>query len=172
MDALDIVKGILPIAGEILGGPLGAEGAAFLASKLGIKETTVTAVSDALQGVDPLKRKQMEDDLAKWYVQESDTRIQMYLKDTQDARARDTEIRKAGQHNYRADAIVLVTFAGILACVSFAVGMTGLNEFGKTCINIVLGVLLADWKQITSFEFGSSKSSHEKDETISALTKG
>lgn len=172
MDALSIIKGLLPIAGEVIGGPLGEAGTAWLADKIGAPAKTVQAVADTLQGIDPLKRQELENDMIKWHIEESDKMIIAYLADTQDARKRDTEIRKAGQHNYRADAIVFVTFAGILACISVAVGITAINEFGKTCINVVLGVLLADWKQITSFEFGSSKSSHDKDETINALTKG
>lgn len=172
MDAISILKGLLPIGGELLGGPVGAIILGKLADKIGVPKDNVQAIADAVQGIDPLKRQELENEMIRWHVEEADKMTMAYLADVQNARGRDVELRKAGQHNYRADAIVAMTWIGIVICISLAVSMTSLNEFAKTAITTLLGVLVGDWKSITSFEFGSTKSSKDKDETISNLSKG
>lgn len=53
MDALALVKSVLPFIGTALGGPLGGAAAAFIGSKLGIPEATVQAVTATLSGMTP-----------------------------------------------------------------------------------------------------------------------
>lgn len=49
MNALvEIVKSVLPFVGTALGGPLGAAAATFVAGKLGMSDSSIGAVSDAI----------------------------------------------------------------------------------------------------------------------------
>lgn len=54
---LEVIKGVLPFLGTALGGPLGGGAATFLASKLGISDSTVTGVKSALTNMlgDPVQ---------------------------------------------------------------------------------------------------------------------
>lgn len=173
-DAINIIKQLAPVIGTALGGPAGALGGAavsWLAQKLGASAETAESVANAIQGIDPLALKQLEQDFSKWYITEQNRMLEVYLNDTQDARKRDSEFVKLGKSNTRANWIVGITFAGLLACIAIAVGMSSLNEFGKSAVNLLLGVLIADWKQITAFEFGTSRGSQGKDVTIENLSK-
>jgi len=48
MNPLDIIKAALPFIGTALGGPLGGGAATFIASKLGISDSTIAGVKTAL----------------------------------------------------------------------------------------------------------------------------
>lgn len=175
-DALiDGLKDVAPVIATAAGGPIAGAAVSWLAQRLGIKKdgiaSTVSAVIDTVQGLDPLERVKLEQDFQKWYIEALQKETQMYLDDTQNARARDTEFIRAGTKNTRANWIAGLTFIGILLCIGIAVGYSNLNEFGKSAVNLILGVLIADWKQITSFEFGTSKSSQNKDATIKNLSE-
>jgi hypothetical protein len=172
MDFTAIIKAISPLIGTAVAGPLGGAALGFLADKLGVPKEQTDNIVNALQGIDPLKLKELEQDFAKWQIEEQDKVIQSYLADTADARKRDSDIRKAGQHNYRADWIVVMIFAGMVACFYVALQHVGIDEFGKNIILTLLGVLISEWKQITNFEFGSTRGSKDKDITIQTLSKG
>lgn len=97
--------------------------------------------------------------------------IQIYLADTQNARARDTEIQKIRGKNTRADALVVACVAGIATCVLLAVFKSDLSEFAQTLLNVSLGAFLGTWAQVNNFEFGSTKDSKEKSQAIVNLTQ-
>lgn len=96
-----------------------------------------------------------------------------YLKDRQDARAHDTEVRKLnGGHNIRADLAVLAVVVGLIAClcvmVQYKASMPG-EVVG--ILSTIAGIFGACLKDYFAFEFGSSRSSQEKDATIANLAK-
>lgn len=67
MNPLDIIKGVLPWIGTALGGPLGTAAATFVASKLGIPDSTVKTITDTLAGMSPEKLaefKQMDNEFS------------------------------------------------------------------------------------------------------------
>jgi len=94
---------------------------------------------------------------------------QAYLADTQDARARDTAMRQAGQHNQRADWMVLFDAVGLVACLVvlslFRKDIPGEVVGLLSTIAGIFGLCLRDAHQ---FEFGSSRSSREKTALIAA----
>ncbi len=53
MSATDIIKAALPTLATALGGPLAGMAAQFFASKLGLPESTVEAVKNAVSGASP-----------------------------------------------------------------------------------------------------------------------
>lgn len=95
-----------------------------------------------------------------------------YLADRSDARAHDTEVRKlGGGRNLRADLAVLAVVAGLISCLGVMVlyrdKMPG-EVVG--ILSTIAGIFGACLKDYFAFEFGSSRSSREKDETISRLS--
>lgn len=96
---------------------------------------------------------------------------EMYLQDTQNARARDIELRKVGDKNHRANLLVAATFIIVIVCFAVVVWMSELNEYTKGIITLILGRALGWVEQIMSFEFGTTRSSKKKDDTIESLSK-
>lgn len=97
--------------------------------------------------------------------------MKMYLQDMGDARARDVAIQTARGRNYRADAMVALTVTGMVVLVVVAVSISGLSEFAKGIVNIVIGALIANWNAQNNFEFGTTRQNKVKDDTINDLTK-
>jgi hypothetical protein len=95
-----------------------------------------------------------------------------YLADRQDARTRDVEIAKLGRRNVRADIMVLLDVLGLIACLVvlcfFREKIPGEAIGLISTIAATFGLCLRDAHQ---FEFGSSRSSQNKDVTISNLAK-
>lgn len=80
-----------------------------------------------------------------------------YLSDTQDARKRDTEMRKLGLHNVRADLLTLGAFV-VIALICYKVWNTpDVPEWVKAVVMLVLGRFLGYMDQIFQFEFGATR---------------
>lgn len=96
-----------------------------------------------------------------------------YLADVSDARKRDIDVRKlAGGTNLRADLAVLAVVAGLIACL-FVLVQYKASIPGEVVgiLSTVAGIFGSCLKDYFSFEFGSSRSSQNKDATISNLSK-
>ena len=93
----------------------------------------------------------------------------LYLADTQDARARDIAITVAGNHNYRADSMYVLAVLIIMALVYFVL-KSELDEYAKGIITLVLGRFLGYLDNIYNFEFGTTRGSKNKDDTIKTLS--
>lgn len=94
---------------------------------------------------------------------------QMYLADVQDARKRDSELRKAGHFNYRADLMVLgaAIFVGWLISIIWANPQIG--EFAQGVFTLVLGRMLGYLDGIYNFEFGTTRETKESTKTANDL---
>lgn len=94
-----------------------------------------------------------------------------YLADRQNARNRDIELAKVGKLNWRADAMVVVAFAAV--CVIAALlalgGIDGNTAAGGFLISVG-GMFARNIGTAFDFEFGSSRGSKIKDETLSKLS--
>jgi hypothetical protein len=95
----------------------------------------------------------------------------MYLLDTQSARARDVELAKAGQQNYRANALAGGAGVLVLVCLAVVIWSSSLDDFGKATLTLICGRALGWVEQIFSFEFGTTRANKTKDDTINNLTK-
>lgn len=165
------LKAIAPSIATAFGGPLAGAATAWIAGKIGVKETTLTAVTDAIQGMDPLERVKLEQDFQKWYLEYQQRELETYLKDTQDARARDSVLRTAGQRNHRADTMYILAVV-VICAVFYAIWKNpDVPEFTKGVTTLVLGRFLGYLDGIYNFEFGTTRSSKTKDATISKLTE-
>lgn len=94
-----------------------------------------------------------------------------YLADRQDARARDVAMRQIGHRNWRADILAVLAAGGLLFCVWLVARDFDLPERASNAIMFVAGVFAAALRDVFAFEFGSSRSSKDKDEAIRNLTK-
>lgn len=176
MSAINILKDLAPIVGTVIGSPIGgvvaSAGIDWLADKLGLENKTVEAVTDAVMGLDPQKRLELDRDFSKWHAEFSLRREVEYLRDVQDARKRDAQMQASGVRNHRADSMYILAVGVVFAIFYFVWTSPEINEFVKGVATLVLGRFLGYLDQMYQFEFGSTRASKEKDGTINNLTKG
>lgn len=95
-----------------------------------------------------------------------------FLADRENARQRDVQLAQAGFRNRRADYMVALDVVGLVGCllvlVFFRASIPGEVVGILSTIAGIFGACLRDAHQ---FEFGSSRSSQQKDETIRDLAK-
>ena len=93
-------------------------------------------------------------------------------KDRDSARGRDAEFIRRGVHNYRADIMVAVAALAVAWLVYLVWSTPGINEYVKGIVTLVLGRFLGYLDNIYSFEFGTTRGSKDKDDTIKQLSGG
>lgn len=93
------------------------------------------------------------------------------MVDTQSARDRDKAIQVAGHRNWRADILAILACGSLVLCVYLIAADTELPERATNAIMFVAGVFASAVRDVYNFEFGSSRSSKDKDSTISNLAK-
>ena len=130
----------------------------------------VTGKSDgegALEALkaDPALVMQFRDNLS---AREADL-DKAYLVDRQDARKRDTAMIQAGRYNWRSDILALLAVGGLVLSVWFIARDSDMPERAVNAIMFVAGVLASAVRDVYGFEFGSSRSSRSKDETIGRM---
>lgn len=94
-----------------------------------------------------------------------------YLRDVQDARKRDVQLQSAGHVNWRANLLVALTFAVVFILMTLIWTFADVNDYVKGAASLLLGRFLGYLDSIFNFEFGTTRSSKEKDATILNLTK-
>lgn len=104
---------------------------------------------------------QVNDQMLKWE--------QMYLDDMESARDRDVKLAQAGVKNTRANMLAVFAVSTVIICLCIVVWMSNINEFAKGMITLICGRALGWVEQIFSFEFGTTKSSKQKDDLIKTL---
>lgn len=104
-------------------------------------------------------------------VMENETSIiQAYLADTQNARNRDVELAKAGVTNHRANILAGSALLLVLICLFIVIWSADADDFAKATISLILGRALGWVEQLFSFEFGTTRDSKKKDDTINKLS--
>lgn len=66
--------------------------------------------------------------------------------------------------------ILAMTFALILAFVGVLAFLPGVSQAADSAITLGLGMLIKGWMTALDYEFGSSRSSKEKDATIASMS--
>lgn len=165
---------IAPIAGTAIGGPFGGVVAKMAAEKLGVDTSGQTTeqienqVADRIEK-DPeamLKLRTLDVDLQKFLAENNIRRDELVYKDTADARQREIQTKDTTNRK------LAYTMTGMLAGVITALFVMAFRnvEVGETIMStltLLLGVLIADHKQIIAYYFGSSRGSAEKTELLS-----
>jgi hypothetical protein len=190
MNFRDVVKSIAPIAGSLIGGPLGGMAVQVIGEAIGMKAPTVERVVEAIKGggLNPeqvaavraadaaLKVRLRELDLDEKRLDQEAERA--YLADTQDARR-----AHAGDRGvFWLGIAVLVTYALILGASLFGAywllveGNLAAMDVGTvaavfTLIGTIVGYIASDAKQVVAYYFGSSRGSNEKTKDMADAIK-
>jgi len=93
-------------------------------------------------------------------------------KDRDSARIRDVEFIKRGSTNGRANLMFFLAVCAVAGLVWIVWQDQGINEYVKGIFTLVLGRFLGYLDNIYSFEFGTTRGSREKDDTINKMAKG
>lgn len=170
MDPISIALGLANIAPSLMRFFGAGDKPVAIAERAIEIAQTVTGTSN---GAAALAAMQSSPELAHAYrlaVLASDSEMEgMYLGDRKDARSRDVALHQAGYRNIRADWMVLLDAAGLIACLVvltfFRKDIPGEVVGLLSTIASIFGVCLRDAHQ---FEFGSSRGSKEKDALMAA----
>lgn len=171
MDPISIALGLAQLAPSVMRFLGAGESSVSAAQKVvGIAQ----AVTNSQSPEAALQALRMNAELAQQFnlaVLASDKELELaFLSDRQSARTRDVEFIKAGKVNNRANAMVLFDVLGLVACLVvltfFRRDMPGEVVGLLSTIAGIFGLCLRDAHQ---FEFGSSRGSREKDESIKQL---
>jgi hypothetical protein len=172
MDPITIAMGLAQFAPTLIKWITGSDKAEAAAGKVVEIAQAVTGTSS---GDAALKAIQADPNLQLQFrqsVMSNETELdKAFLVDRQDARARDVAYVQAGRYNWRGDVLAILAVGGLVTCVYFVARDAGLPERAVNAIMFVAGVLASAVRDVYGFEFGSSRSSQTKDQTINNLTK-
>lgn len=159
---------------SLIGNAVMAKGKEWVEDKTGVK-LDGTPLSEA----DTLKLKQYEmdheEELMRLRIEDNKIDLEGFkveVADRSSARERDAVMVKAGVHNWRADLMVLAAAVAVGFLVYMVWVDSNLNEYVKGIVTLVLGRFLGYLDNIYSFEFGTTRGSKDKDETIKQLSGG
>ena len=163
MDVLGgLLKSAAPALATAVAGPLGPMALKAIAGKLGV-EDSVEAVTQHLQANPMDAEKLAEIDVKK---------LEMELKDRQDARNREIQLATNDAVPFINKIVTPVLALGVVALsfILFAVLIfVNVTTEAKDILIYILGVLSAAVTQILSYYFGSSQGSKDKSNEIKAL---
>jgi len=173
MDPITIAMGLAQFAPTLIKWITGSDKAEAAAGKV---VEIAQAVTGTTSGDAALKAIQADPNLALQFRQSvlaSETELdKAFLADRQNARERDIELHKAGYRNTRADIMVALDAAGLVAClVVLAIYRTQLPGEVVGILSTIAGIFGTCLRDAHQFEFGSSRSSQTKDGTIADMAK-
>lgn len=175
---------MIPIVATLLG-TLAENGLGLLSSaiqakgKQVVEDTLGVKISDNPSPEEVSKLRQLQFDheerLLELGIEKARQDLESFkeeVKDRDSARVRDAEFARRGIHNYRADIMVLVAAIAVAWMVYLVWSSPSLDEYVKGIVTLVLGRFLGYLDNIYSFEFGTTRGSQNKDETIKKLSGG
>ena len=113
---------------------------------------------------------QMANDFQLKILAQSEELDKLYLLDIEDARSRDVKLAQAGQKNWRADSMYALAVLVVISLVILIWKTPEITEYVKGIVTLVLGRFLGYLDNIYSFEYGRTRSSSLKDDTINKLS--
>jgi hypothetical protein len=175
---------MIPIVASLLG-TLAQNGLGLLSSAIQAKgkevveNTLGVKISDNPTDAEVAKLRQLQFDheerLLELGIEKARQDLESFkeeVKDRDSARDRDVEFIKRGVTNNRANLMFFLAVVMVGAMVWIVWKDQNINEYVKGIFTLVLGRFLGYLDNIYSFEFGTTRGSKEKDETIKQLTGG
>lgn len=158
---------------SLIGNAVMAKGQEWVEQKTGVKIQPNMSEQDILA----LRRYEMqhEEELLRLRIEDNKIDLETFreeAKDRDSARDRDVEFIKRGMTNNRANLMFFLAVVMVGAMVWIVWKDQSINEYVKGIFTLVLGRFLGYLDNIYSFEFGTTRGSKEKDETIKQLTNG
>ncbi len=131
-------------------------------------------VTDSINEKDILHKLQNDTQLVIEFqkaVLESEKEIEIaILKDRENARMRDIAIINTGRRNKRADIMVIAAALGLIVCLAvICLFEQHLPGEAVGIISTIAGIFGSCLKDAYNFEFGSSRGSKEKDQTVANI---
>lgn len=167
------------IAPLLKGGLTLLANAALVKGKDWIEDQTGVSLDRPLSDEQLAKLRQYEleheRELLKLRLEENKLDAEVFrieVADKGDARKRDVEFLRAGRRNYRADVMFLLAVLMIAGLVWIVWKDPSINEYVKGIFTLVLGRFLGYLDNIYNFEFGTTRGSKDKDDTIKVLSGG
>lgn len=158
---MDWLKTLAPLLGTALAGPLGGAAAGFIADKLGVKESTVAAVTDVLNSgkmtadqIASLKAAELE---FQKFLEGNKIRLEEINAGDRKS-ARDMQMATGSWVPGVLALVIVAGFFGILVAMMLNV----LNVSDQQSLLILLGALSAGFGAVLNFYFGSSHGSQAK----------
>lgn len=150
---------------------LGGDQAQEAASKVVDIAQKVTNTLDPVEAIQRLQENTgMVSEFQKSIIQIEAEMELAVMKDRQDARLRDIALVNAGRSNIRADVMVIAAATGLVLCLgALAYFSEELPGEAIGIISTIAGIFGACLKDAYSFEFGSSRSSKEKEDVVAAM---
>ena len=169
--ALPVLKGIAPMAAGALGGPFAPIAMGLMKKLLGDQTMGDDAALEMVAAAEPatlLKLRQLDADLELARQNLKIKHEEMYIQDVQSARQRHMQVRDSEPARLTYLAIGL-----LVALVTFvAIWGSGLGEFEKQMLSLVLGALIANAQKGYNFFLGSSMGSKNKDDVLQDAING
>ena len=158
---------------SLIGNAVLAKGKDWVEDKTGVKLDGPLSDADATK----LRQYEMdhEEELLRLRIEDNKLDLESFreeVKDRDSARERDVEFIKRGVTNNRANLMFFLAVVMVGAMVWIVWKDQNINEYVKGIFTLVLGRFLGYLDNIYSFEFGTTRGSKEKDETIKQLTNG
>lgn len=159
---MDWLKTVAPMIGTALGGPLGGAAASFLADKLGLKESTVQAVTEALtsgqlsaEQITAVKIAEIE--FQKFLESNKIDLAKISAQNTQGARDMQIAVRSIIPGTLAI--VITLGYLGIL--IGMMLGTLKVTD--NQALLILVGALATGFGTVLNFFLGSSHSSQSKD---------
>lgn len=176
MDWKNLVATVAPTLGGMLLGPQSAL-AIKLLTKAILPEEAPTAeenearIAEALTtGATPEIRLRLLDLEAQLARQKHEEAL-AELQDLRDARARDAAMAARGVPNVRANWMLAASYAIVFALLYMVWKTAGIDEYTKGLVTLLLGRALGWIDQAQNFEWGTTRLSRAKDDTIDRLSR-
>lgn len=172
--AISLLAGVIQLAptlSKVLGLGKSAEDVANLAADVAQKVTGTSNNSEALNMLraSPELLLQYENEMLN---HEKDMES-LYVKDKENARARDEKFLVAGTRNYRGDFLVGVSVVVVFSILGIVVLVPSLSEYAKGVLTAILGVFSGQVTNVFNFEFGTTRKEDDRNSQItSAYIKG
>lgn len=170
MDPISVAMALAQFAPSIIKWITGDDKSAAVAEKVVDMAKIATGASDPAAALDAIKLDPAAVMRFKEMVMANEADLEKaYLADRDSARRRDMEFMKAGKRNVRGDVLAGLAVLATLALTVAVWRTPDLNEYVKGTFTLVLGRFLGYIDQVYAFEFGTSRGSKDKDETVKRL---
>lgn len=165
----DWLAKLLPTVASALVSPAVGLAIPVIAEALGLSEKTVEAVTAVVQDsvISPEtleKLKLAESQLKAQEMEYGFKYSELEFKDRDSARQREVQVRDNVNRN-----LAYGIIGAFIATIGFT--LAGYTKIDTVTAGILIGYLSAKAEQVLAYYFGSTRSSQNKDSTISELTK-
>lgn len=163
-----IVKGVAPVLGTALGGPLGGMAAKAITGALLGEENATDDLAEAEKAInnasaeDLIKIKEAEQKFAL-AMKNADIRLEKVHSDDRDS-ARKRQVKTKDKIPGILGLLIVFGFFGLLGTMMFV----DIPDENETVLNIMLGALGILTGQVGNYYFGSSSSSQKKNDMLAA----